>query len=180
MPKHVITYYMYAKLWMVPYVKWTVWYTCLKHQPNHQIMIFKANFMERFFSTIFTYVPGDGGASTSFPNASLFVTSNTSPRLYFLNRNWYASCRTRHSSSGVNCFLLIPFLAETCGDWKKNLSYFYKLESSHNTKTFDKSWRTYFVPFFSIKQGTKYVRQDLSKFLYCDLTVEHSMKAYTP
>ena len=45
------------------------------------------------------------------------------------------------------------------------------LKSSHNTKTFDKSWRTYFVPFLSIKQGRKYVRQDLSKFLYCDLTL---------
>ena len=45
------------------------------------------------------------------------------------------------------------------------------LESSHNTKTSDKSWRTYFVPFFSMKQGTKYVRQDLSKCLYCDLTL---------
>ena len=49
------------------------------------------------------------------------------------------------------------------------------LDSSHNTKTFDESWRTYFVPFFSVKQGTKYVRQDLSKFLYCDLTLQQPL-----
>ena len=30
-------------------------------------------------------------------------------------------------------------------------------------KNFDKSWRTYFVPCFILKKGTKYVRQDLSK-----------------
>jgi hypothetical protein len=47
-----------------------------------------------------------------------------------------------------------------------------------NTKTFDKSWRTNFVPFFSIKQGTKYVHQDLSKFLYCDLTLASAYCVY--
>jgi hypothetical protein len=32
-------------------------------------------------------------------------------------------------------------------------------------------WQILADIFFSIKQGTKYVRQDLSKFLYCDLTL---------
>ena len=79
------------------------------------------------------YLPGDGGTSP-FPNAAWFWTCNSSPRLYFLNRNWYASCRTRHSSSGVNCFLLIPFLFETTGDWKMVYHILWKKNCSNDRK----------------------------------------------